>query len=414
MWSASARKGNLQFPGRGGEWSRVAKRSTLRYSCSIAAAATLALSCGGRTHERNDDNSSARDGASEPGIDIELDTTAGDEITPVAPGAEFDVCTGVSVEPENTMEPADIIFLVDNSPSMRDEILWTRRNMNLFSQAITDGGIDHRIVMISCLQDGCDGHRTTSGICIDPPLGSGDCETSDTNLPDYLHVDVRMPSQKLLERAVDTFAEWQTMIRPFARTHIVAISDDSELMDAAEFREALVGLGPPVSDFVFHGIFAALGKDDACAISSSEPCCTYAAPDGEGVQYQELVDTTGGVAADLCEQDFEPVFTQFAESVIAHSELDCEWTIPSPPEGEAIDPELVNVEFKSGDSSTYFGYVASRAECDDLDNAWYYDAPGDPQRVLVCPDTCARIRAAPVPRLSVTFGCKTLEIAEIQ
>ncbi len=374
---------------------------------SMAAAMVLILSCGGDNSD-GDDDTSAGDGVSDPGTNIELDDLAGNEANPVEPGTDFEVCTGVSEEPENTLGPADIIFLIDNSPSMRDEILWTRQNMNLFSQTITDGGIDHRIVMISCLHDGCDGHSNTTGICIDPPLGSGDCETSDTNLPDYLHVDVRMPSQKLLERAVDTFVEWQAMRRPFALTHIVAISDDSELMSATEFREALAALDPPVNEFVFHGIFSALSKDDACAISSSEPCCTYAAPDGEGVQYRELVETTGGVAADLCAQDFDPVFMQFAESVIAHSELNCEWTIPSPPPGEVLDPDLVNVEFNSGDSSTDFGYVASPADCGDLDNAWYYDDPSNPQRVLVCPDTCEYIRTAPVPRLAVTFGCQTV------
>jgi len=388
------------------------KRTRLSLTCSVATALVVVLSCGGQT-KSGDDDTGARDGASDPGTDIELYDSTSSEANPVAPGTQFEVCTGVSAEPENTLAPADIVFLVDNSPSMRDEILWTRENMNLFSQTIADGGIDHRIVMISCLHDGCDNHPTTNGICIDPPLGSGDCETSDTNLPDYLHVDMRMPSQKLLERAVDTFSEWQQMRRPFALTHIVAISDDSELMSASEFREALAALDPPVEKFVFHGIFSALSKDDACAISSSEPCCTYAAPEGEGVQYRELVETTGGVAADLCAQDFDPVFMQFAASVIAHSEIDCEWTIPAPPEGEVLDPNLVNVQFNSGDDSTDFGYVPSARECGDLENAWYYDDPSNPQRVLVCPATCESIRAAPLPTLSVTFGCKTLGVTEI-
>ncbi len=389
------------------------KRTRLGLAWSMATAVSIVLSCGGHTSDSGDaDDADDADG-SNPGTNIEIDDTTGAAANPVDPGTDFEVCTGVSEEPENTLAPADIIFLVDNSPSMRDEILWTRENMNLFSQTIADGGIDHRIVMISCLHDGCDGHPTTNGICIDPPLGSGDCETSDTNLPDYLHIDVRMPSQKLLERAVDTFSEWQAMQRSFALTHIVAISDDSELMSATEFREALAALDPPVNKFVFHGIFSSLSKDDACAISSSEPCCTYAAPDGEGVQYRELVETTGGVAADLCAQDFDPVFMRFAESVIAHSELNCEWAIPVPPDGEVLDPNLVNVEFISGDSSTDFGYVASPDECGDLENAWYYDNPSNPQQVLVCPNTCEYIRAAPVPSLSVTFGCKTLGVAEI-
>ena len=154
---------------------------------SMATALLIVLSCGSHTSD-GDDDTSAGGGVSDPGTNIELDDSTRDEASPVDPGTDFEVCTGVSEEPENTLAPADIIFLVDNSPSMRDEILWTRQNLNLFSQTISDNGVDHRIVMISCLHDGCDGHRTTNGICIDPPLGSGDCETSDTNLPEYLHV----------------------------------------------------------------------------------------------------------------------------------------------------------------------------------------------------------------------------------
>lgn len=380
---------------------------------STAAAMVMAFACSRPSSDGEGADAAAED-AKEPDTTTLIEGSTDGAASPVEPGTDFEVCAGVSAEPENTLAPADIVFLVDNSPSMRDEIAWTRENMNLFSQTLAERGIDARIVMISCLHDGCDGHASTSGICIDAPLGSGDCETSDTNLPDYLHLDVRMPSQKLLERAVDSFADWQGMRRPWALTHFVAISDDRELMSATEFRAALAALDPPLTEFVFHGIFSALGKDEACAISSGEPCCTYAAPGGEGVQYRELVEMTGGVAADLCAQDFDPVFTQFAQSVVAHAELACEWTIPPPPAGEELDPDLINLEFIAGDSSTAFGYVATAEDCGELEDAWYYDDPRSPQRVLVCPETCAAIRAAPAPRLLVTFGCKTVDAAVIR
>jgi len=377
----------------------------------------MVASCGGSRTSDGDgtgDNGSGA-GAYGPGDsdDLRLDDSSG-AADPVDPGTEFEACTGMAEESENTRAPADVIFLVDNSPSMRDEILWTRQNMNQFSATIAEQGIDPRIVMISCLHDGCDGHQNTLGICIDPPLGSGDCEIDDTNLPAYLHVDQRMPSQKLLERAVDTYEQWRSSLRSFALTHFVAISDDSDGTTAADFEAQLAALDPPVGNFVFHGIFSSLSKEDACAISSSEPCCTYAAPDGEGISYRELATDTGGVAADLCAQDFDPVFQAFAQSVIAHSELNCAWEIPPPPEGEVVDPNLINVEFKSGDETTSFGYVGSPEDCGDLDHAWYYDDPLAPTKVLVCPATCDLIRSSPLPTIAVEFGCKTLEVAEIR
>ena len=72
-------------------------------------------------------------------------------------------------------------------------------------------------------------------------------------------------------------------------------------------------------------------SNEACAISTSEPCCTYAAPGGEGVPYRELVQQTGGEMGDLCLQDFDPVFDVLAGAVVESATLSCEWAIPEPP-----------------------------------------------------------------------------------
>jgi hypothetical protein len=219
-----------------------------------------------------------------------------------------------------------------------------------------------------------------------------------------------MPSQKMLGRAISTYDTWKSELRSSALTHFVAISDDADETTGANFRSQLQTLDPPLNDYVFHGIFSSMSKEDACAISTSNPCCTYAAPGGEGVSYRDLADATGGVAADLCAQDFAPVFAQFAQSVIAHAELNCEWLIPPPPTGQVLDPNLINVEFTSAGTSNYFGYVTSPDQCEALDNAWYYDVPSAPTRVLACPKTCERIRSAPTPSILVGFGCKTVDI----
>jgi hypothetical protein len=386
---------------------------TLRFSLLTTVSLTM-VACGASIAAEDTSGGTAKGGTGAiiPGAGVSVGGI-GTEVTPVPPGTDFEACTGVAEEAENTLAPADVVFLVDNSPSMRDEILWTRQNMNEFSRTIEAHGIDARIVMISCLRDGCDGHSNTLGICIAPPLGNGDCATSDTNLSDYLHVDLRQPSEKLLQRAISSYDTWKPSLRPFALTHFVAISDDADLTTSAAFTAQLAALNPPITRFVFHGIVSSMSKEDACALSTSNPCCTYAAPGGEGVSYNELAAATGGVAADLCAQDFAPVFAQFAQSVIAHSELNCEWTIPQPPAGQALDPNLINVEFSSAGNSTYFGYVTGPNNCGTLDNAWYYDDPTAPNRVLVCPSTCSRIRSAPAPSITVSFGCKTVEVSTL-
>ena len=380
----------------------------------LGLVASAAPSCGGES-SLGDENGTGGSGTAGTGGSY-FDGGGGDGAIVGTGGgaadANFEGCVSTGQVAENRMQPADIIFAVDNSPSMRDEIEWTRDNLNAFSQTIADQGIDNRIVMISCLHDECDGHKNTWGICVAPPLGAaGGCPDNDTNPPSYLHIDLRIPSMKGLNRIIETYEDWKGILRPTSVTHFVAISDDGEEWTAQAFQDSLAALDPPVTNYVFHGIFSSMGKEDACAISNSEPCCEFAAPSGEGVSYRELVNATGGVAGDLCEQDFDPVFQQFATSVIEHSQLDCAWTIPAPPEGETLAPNMVNVVFIDGNGErTPFGRVDGVADCANVENGWYYDNSISPTEVLVCPQTCTWIQGQAGAQIDIQFGCAT-EIA---
>ena len=333
-------------------------------------------------------------------------------------GSPFDGCVEVTQSATNVYGPVDIVFAIDNSPSLEDEIAEVRANMNAFAASVVASGLDARIVMISCLPGDCDGHPNNFGVCIDAPLGAvGGCDEpppyDDTNLPGYLHVDRRIPSQKVLERIVDTYPDWSSMIRPDSTVHFVVVSDDTDELSAADFHSALIAADSTLEGYFFHGIFAFLGKEDACAISGTQPCCTYAAPGGEGVPYRDLVNQSGGEMGDLCLQDFDPVFAAVATTVLANAELSCEWTIPPPPEGEDLDPSAVNVEFVDGDAITHsIGMVPLGSDCDDVTHGWFYDDPSSPTTVYVCPQTCTWIQGDSAAQIKIKFGCET-ELAPV-
>ena len=329
----------------------------------------------------------------------------------------FAECAAVSETAENTYQPLDIIFTIDNTPSMLDEINEVRANMNLFSERIVESGLDAQIVLISCLPGDC-GNNRFHGICIDDPLGAvggctGDDPFDDTNLPKYLHVSRRVASVKGLGITLSSFEDWRSMLRPGAKKHFVIVSDDTDETSAAAFDEGVLALdGALFEDYQFNGIFAYMSKDAACAIDGDEPCCTYAAPEGNAdswdTVYRDLVEMTGGVSGDLCLQDFDPVFDELAESVIASAELSCEWEIPPPPDGETIDPERVNINFLDGDGNkVLIGNILSAAQCDQVENAWYYDNPENPTKVFVCPDTCDWIQSYSKAQIVLQFGCET-------
>jgi hypothetical protein len=312
----------------------------------------------------------------------------------------------VSQTAGNEYQPADVIFAIDNSPSMGDEIEEVRANMYAFSKSVADKGLDMNVVLISCRPGDCDKDQFL-GICIDPPFGGGaGCPADDSNPPAYLHISTRVPSTKGLQWIVNNYPAYENMLRDNAVRHVVVISDDGDDWSSSQFDTALRALDPGFEGYVFHGIYSYMSKVEACA--ASHPCCNYAAPDGEGVPYRELVSLTGGVSGDLCEQDFDPVFEALAGSVIGHSKLSCSWDIPAPPAGETLDPTEVNMRLTDPNGDEHFiGHVAGASDCGKVEHGWYYDKPVNPQTVLVCPQTCAWIQGLAAATMDVLFGCET-------
>ena len=51
-------------------------------------------------------------------------------------------CGSLSVSAQAAMRPVDIVWVIDSSPSMRDEIERVQSNLNTFAQRIGTSGLD--------------------------------------------------------------------------------------------------------------------------------------------------------------------------------------------------------------------------------------------------------------------------------
>ncbi len=380
---------------------------------AVLAAMLFAWGCGSGS---SDDP----DGGSDGDVDGDSDTDGDGDGDGDTDSDTFDECASVAEEAHPGMGPVDIIFAIDNSPSLEDEIEEVRVNMNAFSQQIVDAGIDAHIVVISCLPGDCGnsggGDNTFYGICIDPPLGAADgCQeetdggvTDDDNPPLYTHVSIRVPSVKALEWIVEQYPEYQQVLRPGTTKHIVVVSDDTDEWTAEQFTTELLAVDAGFAGFFFHGVFSYYSKEAACLMDPPHACCEYAAPNGEGVPYKQLVEQTGGESGDLCLQDFDPVFAAVATSVIENAQLSCEYEIPPPPEEQTFDKEKVNVEYIDGqDNSTIVGHVDGPEECAEVSHGWYYDDPENPEWIILCPQTCEWIQGNVGSKVYIQFGCET-------
>lgn len=85
--------------------------------------------------------------------------------------------------------------------------------------------------------------------------------------------------------------------------------------------------------------------------------------------------------------------------------LDCDFPLPPPKTGTAVNPAEVNVNWTpaSGMKST-LGQVPSEAGCTGADG-WYYDNPTNPSRIVLCKASCDAVTSDSKSKLEILLGC---------
>lgn len=337
-----------------------------------------------------------------------------------------DSCKAVVQQAEKQTGRADIIFVLDNSGSMAQEVAAVQSNMNAFSSQIEASGIDVHVVVISAPPGGGPGGGACvdptgiacifvpgltagslingNGVCIDAPLGTaGACPQGDDSNPatGFMHVKQAVDSHNALAQIQSTYSQWQSLLRPDAAKTFVVITDDESQVAAPDFTTWVNGQAPFQSAvWRFSGIFC----------TSASPNCANV-----GTTYSALVTQTTGVSGNLGEfssgtgvdAQFKTVFDSLAKAVVADARpVDCQWQIPAPPTGEKLDPNAVNVRYSAmgGQPATIYG-VDGAGKCTDQFGGWFYDNPAAPQKVQACPQTCKILQSDLSTKVEVLFGC---------
>lgn len=319
-------------------------------------------------------------------------------------------CASVSQEAQAQLQPADIIVAVDTSGSMDQEIAQVQQNLNNFASIIAGSGIDTHVILIA-----------DATMCIPAPLGSGQCNGADEKLPAYRHVVQTVNSSDGLQVILSTYPQWKDSLRPGASKTIAIVTDDDSNMSAADFTNQLLALDPPTfQGFKFDAI-ASSTSPDACIFGGCffncaacvNPCCDkamFCSPLSaeEGKVYKQLVQQTMGVFGDLCSQNFGPVFQDMATGIVQSSQLSCDYDIPTPPDGQTLDPNKVNVNYTpTGQMPKPILKVMTPADC-GVQGGWYYDDPNAPKKIIMCPSTCDVLQADSTGKVDVLFGCETV------
>lgn len=302
------------------------------------------------------------------------------------------VCAVTTAQAERARRPVDLLWIIDSSPSMHDEIAQIQAKLNAFAARIADSGLDYRVALVSAEADLQTPGRDYIGVCIPPPLSRAD-GCPDTNSERYLHVREPVHSADGLDVMLGAADVLDGFLRPEARLHVVMVSDDDHRRDVALGDLQAANLG---ADLVFHSIVTLLDYVGGCGVFDEDEICSCG--DERGRQYIALSEQTGGRVLDLCTEDWDPLFAALNEEVAAAAEIPCAFDIPEV-RGAVVDPARINVSFVGLDGMRTELFNVD--DCAEDAQGWRFDDPISPQRVLLCPNACGAIAG----EVEIEFGC---------
>ena len=308
---------------------------------------------------------------------------------------------------ETTRHPVDVVFVIDNSGSMSNEIANVRDNINTFADKIANSGLDYRLFMIS--QKG----TTSYAVCVPEPLANPNCATKP---PRFYAIDRTISSTNALTQLLasydtklndDPFSIWRSFVRFDSVKFFVVVTDDNSSLSATKFEEQLfqkepAGIfgTPDNRKYFFNSIVGWDGVNPPPTHLTTGKCQSAA---NSGRVYQELSLMTDGILETICREDWSSIFDKMADKLV--KTLGCEFQVPQPENGK-LDPDLVEVQLSLGGAPpTTMPRVLDEASCAAEPGAFHFDSNTAPTEVKLCPGACSQVSSDPKAEVSVLVGC---------
>lgn len=206
--------------------------------------------------------------------------------------------------------------------------------------------------------------------------------------------DGNTPMARAVDSVLAALAERQRAV-PGRKSVLVLATDGFPSCDASETVNAVVmrlerafAAAPSVPTYVV-GVFAA--GEIATAQTTFQRFATAG-----GTKSAFLLSAGNDLSQTLLE-----ALKQIRGQAVA-----CDYGVPLPTTG-SLDRDKVNVSTTSNSQTAELGRVPNAAACAGR-AGWYYDDPLAPRpRIVLCPESCARLQNDPAARVDLVFGCAT-------
>lgn len=295
--------------------------------------------------------------------------------------------------------PVDIIWAVDTSGSMSQEIAQIKANINSqFADILAASGLDYQVIMVAAKGTG------TFQVCAAPPLGGFNC---GANQPLYRPVNQTVASTNSLSLLLSTYdsanlsLNWRQYLRMDAVKVFVEVTDDNSSLAGTSFDTQLLAKTPlgmfgnaMNRNYIFHSIIG---------VTAGNPAVKCPSAVNIGAQYQVLSNLTNGGMYPVCDADYSPIFNAIATGIAAG--LACEFTMPTSSQG-TVDPNNVSMTFTpSNGMGVTLPRVNDASQC--AGDEWYYDNNMNPTKLILCPNACTSVKADPAGKINILLGCVT-------
>lgn len=382
---------------------------------------------------------------------------------------ESSSCITTFVKSETKQKPVDIIFVVDNSGSMSDEITGISKNINVnFAQVMDKSNIDYRVIVLS------EHSSAQLSLCIEEPLSTiklGDCANVGDGpgaIPPGINpgkfyqysyeIDSNNSPCKILDTLVgngiiDDFGlapnGWSSWLRKEAFKVFIEITDDMPMcvcevwnkkkktysdfgvslggkLMAIEFDKALTerdpdNFGTPEArNYSFYSIVGLANKNSASDADTGLPIDPSAL----------LTDpylSTDGVTEDMCNTAWAPGLGYQWLSKITNGlrfpvcqSSDFSKVFKNIANNIAASTSI-NCEFKITDTGLQVDYTSIKVtlssgsyqkELKEVSGEWacisnneYYVSEAT-GTIILCGDTCKEIKKITNPKLFLNAGCE--------
>ena len=298
------------------------------------------------------------------------------------------------------LKPVDIIWVIDSSPSMEEEIAQIQANLNQFTEQITSSGLDLRVALVAAERDALIDNRRYIGVCIPPPL-SAEAICPDVDSEGYRHVRLNVHSSDPLDKLIEASPQLADFTRPDSLKHLVIVTDDDAGWgtNQEEFLTFL-GMTPHLEGAMVHSVVDLVGYMSSCVFDDNCSC-----GEERGQTYIDLSMSTGGSIFSVCEADWGPLFSTLQERVIEGTDLPCSYAFPQDSRSVMFSTEEVNVYWTpEGGGEELLPRVDDANQCGGQEG-WYYDDPVTPTLINLCPTSCGETRG----ELRLEFGCMVVK-----